>query len=402
VNRFKRINDSLGHAAGDAALCRVASQLKAAVRDADTVSRYSGDKFVILIPDVETASEIEDVADRIRAGLAAGVEVNGSVIFVDVAIGSSISGPLSPLKQDGAELSDMAHRLIEQADIEMYRTRARSRGQAPPAVTRENTLRLETDLGGAARRGELLVEYQPQIDVATNAVVCAEALVRWQHPELGLLSPGEFIPLAEDSRLILEVGAHVLKEACRAGAALHARGYPLEMSVNVSAVQLLCPDIAAQVRDTLIETGFPASALTLEITESQALCENPASDSNLHALRALGVALSIDDFGTGYSSLAQLHRLPVNEVKIDKSFTSRITDVDEPSSAFVSAIIGLGHGLGLRVIAEGVETAAELDALRTLGCERAQGYLLGRPGGLSVLEDLLRADRERPLPQRPS
>ncbi len=396
VNRFKRINDSLGHAAGDAALRHVASQLKAAVRAADTVARYSGDEFVILIPDVETALEVEHVADRIRAGLAAGVEVNGSEIFVDVAIGSSISGPLSPFRQDRpTELSNMAHRLIEQADVEMYRTRARSRGQVPPDVTRENTLRLETDLRGAAGRGELRVEYQPQIDVATNAVVGAEALVRWQHPELGLLSPGEFIPLAEDSRLILEVGAHVLEEACRAGAALHAQGYPLEMSVNVSAVQLVSAGVAALVRDTLIGTGFPAAALTLEITESQAVCENPANDSNLHALRALGVALSIDDFGTGYSSLAQLHRLPVTEVKIDRSFTSRLTDVDEPSSAFVSAIIGLGHGLGLRVIAEGVETAAEMDALRALGCERAQGYLLGKPGDLSVLEDLLRGDRER-------
>jgi EAL domain-containing protein (putative c-di-GMP-specific phosphodiesterase class I) len=295
----------------------------------------------------------------------------------------------------------VARTLIEQADVEMYRTRARSRGQIPPDITRERTLRLETDLRGAARRGELRVQYQPQIDLTTNAIVGAEALVRWQHPELGLLSPAEFIPLAEDSRLILEVGAYVLEEACRAGAALHASGYPIEMSVNVSAVQLGNPGITALVQDTLIGTGFPAAFLTLEITESQAISENAANDGHLHQLRALGVVLSIDDFGTGYSSLAQLHRLPVTEIKIDRSFTSRLADPAEPSSEFVAAIIGLGHGLGMRVIAEGVETTAQLDALRALGCERAQGYLPGKPAELSVLEDLLSAGRDRNDPPAP-
>ncbi len=392
VNRFKRINDSLGHAAGDAALRHVAAQLRGAVRAADTVARYSGDEFVVLIPDVENASEVERVADRIRASLATGAEVNGRKVFVDVTIGSSISGPLSPFRQDSPdELSETARRLIEQADVEMYRTRARSRGQIPPDVTRESTLRLETDLRGAALRGELRVEYQPQVDVATNAVVGAEALVRWQHPELGLLLPSDFIGLAEESRLILEVGAHVLQEACRAGAVLHAQGYPVQMSVNVSAVQLLSPGFTWLVRDTLTGTGFPAAALTLEITESQALAEGAAGDSDLHDLRALGVSLSIDDFGTGYSSLAQLHRLPVAEVKIDRAFISRLSDSEESSSAFVAAIIGLGHGLGLGVIAEGVETTAQLDALRALGCQRAQGYLLGKPGDLIALEALLRA-----------
>jgi diguanylate cyclase (GGDEF)-like protein len=396
VNRFKRINDSLGHAAGDTALRHVAAKLRAAVRRGDTVARYSGDEFVILLPDIEAPLDVEQVAARIRASLAPGVEVNGRKVFVDVAIGSSISGPLFADGQDGADaLSRAAHRLIEQADLEMYRNRAHSRGQVAPDVTRESTLRLETDLRGAARRGELRVQYQPQIDVSSNAVIGAEALVRWQHPELGLLPPGEFIPLAEDSRLILEVGAYVLEEACRAGADLHTQGHQIEISVNVSAVQLADPGFTALVRDTLAGTGFHATALTLEITESQAVSENAANDSNLHELRALGVAISIDDFGTGYSSLAQLHRLPVTEVKIDRSFTNRLTDEEEPSSAFVAAIVGLGHGLGLRVVAEGVETTDQLNALRAMGCERAQGYLFGKPGDIKALEDLLRANRER-------
>jgi diguanylate cyclase (GGDEF)-like protein len=397
VNRFKRINDSLGHAAGDTALRHVAAQLRAAVRGGDTVARYSGDEFVVLVPDVEHPADVDHVADRIRAGLAPGIEVNGRKIFVEVAIGTSTSGWLPPdVVNNRGELSDLARRLIEQADVEMYRTRAHARGQAAPDQTRESALRLESDLRGAALRGELRVQYQPQIDVATNAVVGAEALVRWQHPELGLLPPSEFIPLAEDSRLILEVGAHVLETACRAGAELHARGNAVQMSVNVSAVQLGNPGFTALVRDTLAGAGFPAAALTLEITESQAICQNSANESNLRELRALGVEISIDDFGTGFSSLAQLHRLPVTEVKIDRSFTNRLTDEQEPSGPFVAAIVGLGCGLGLRVVAEGVESADELDALRHLGCERAQGYLLGQPADFDTLVDLLRASGQVP------
>ncbi|WP_307033052.1 bifunctional diguanylate cyclase/phosphodiesterase [Arthrobacter sp. B3I4] len=391
INRFKRINDSLGHAAGDTALRHVAAQLTAAVRSGDTVARYSGDEFVILLRDLECAAEVDRVAGRIRTGLTAGLDVNGRRIFVDVAIGSSISGPLPRESRNSADdLAGIARRLIEEADVEMYRTRARARGQVPPDVTPENALRLETDLRGAAGRGELRVLYQPQFDVATNALVGAEALVRWQHPQLGLLPPSEFIPLAEDSALITQVGSHVLREACHAGATMHALGRSIEMSVNVSAVQLGSPGFTALVADILAGTGFPAASLTLEITESQAVSEDAANDGNLHELRALGVGLSIDDFGTGYSSLAQLHRLPVTEVKIDKSFTKRLDDKPEPSSAFVAAIIGLGHGLGLRVVAEGVETSSQLEALRAMGCQRAQGYLFGKPSDAGTLEDLLR------------
>jgi diguanylate cyclase (GGDEF)-like protein len=387
VNRFKRINDNLGHGAGDSVLRHVAAQLRAAVRSGDTVARYSGDEFVILLPDIKTPLETEQLADKVRASLIEPLQVNGREIFVDVAIGTSASeaGP-----HEGTDTqSETARQLIADADLEMYRSKARARGQTPPGIKRRDGLRLETDLHGAAGRGELRVHFQPQFDLTTNKIVAAEALVRWQHPELGLLPPGEFIPLAEDSYLIAEVGAHVLAEACRTGASWRAAGHWIDIAVNLSAVQLGSTGFTAFVREVLERTRFPAAALTLEVTESQAMSESSVNDRNLHELRSLGVGISVDDFGTGYSSLAQLHRLPVTEVKIDRSFTTRLGD--DGSSAFVAGIVGLGQGLGLCVVAEGVETADQLDALRAMGCERVQGYLLGEPVEAPALEELLRA-----------
>jgi diguanylate cyclase (GGDEF)-like protein len=391
VNRLKRINDSLGHAAGDSVLRHVAARLGIAVRDCDTVARYSSDEFVILLPGIQDPLEVDHVAARVRTSLAEPVEVEGRKVFVDVAIGTSVSGALPGEGTDSH--SESGRLLLEKADFEMYQSKARARGQTPPGVQRKDYLRLETDLRGAAARGELRVQFQPQIDVATHEIVAAEALVRWHHPELGLLSPGEFIPLAEDSNLIAEVGAHVITQACRAGAHWRAAGYPIEIAVNVSAIQLSGTGFPAFVRDTLARTGLPAAALTLEVTESQAMSESTVNADNLRDLRSAGVAISIDDFGTGFSSLAQLHRLPVTEVKIDRSFTSRLAEFG--TSGFIAGIVGLGHGMGLRVVAEGVETQEQLDALRAMGCERAQGFLLGRPVDASVLEEQLRAGRRQ-------
>ncbi|MCU1548467.1 MAG: hypothetical protein JWO29_1418 [Arthrobacter sp.] len=386
INRFKRINDNLGHGAGDSVLRHVAAQLQAAVRSSGTVARYSGDEFVILLPDIGSLVEAEQMAAEVRANLVEPLEVNGREIFVDVAIGTSVSGT-RPHERTETQ-SEAARQLIEDADFEMYRSKAQARGQTPPRIKRKDGLRLETDLHGAAGRGELRVHYQPQIDVATDTIVAAEALVRWQHPELGLLLAGEFVPVAEDSDLITEVGAHVLTEACRAAAAWRAAGHCIDVAVNVSAVQLGNTGFTSFVRETLECTRFPAAALTLEVTESQALSESSVNDLNLNELRSLGVGISVDDFGTGYSSLAQLHRLPVTEVKIDRSFTARLAE--DGSSAFIAGIVGLGQGLGLRVVAEGVETRDQLEALRGMGCERVQGYLLGKPVEAPVLEELLR------------
>jgi diguanylate cyclase (GGDEF)-like protein len=385
VNRFQRINDNLGHGAGDTVLRHVATQLRAAVRGSDTVARYSGDEFVILLPDTETSSEVEQMAAKVRASLSEPVEVTGRKVFVDVAIGTSMSSPVSD--EGTHNPSEAARRLIANANLDMYRSKARARGETPP-VKSKDCLRLETDLRGAASRGELRLQYQPQIDVATNKIVAAEALVRWQHPELGLLSPADFIPLAEDSELITEIGTHVLAEACRTGAVLRTIGHPIEIAVNVSAAQLCRTGFTDLVRDVLEQTGFPADALTLEVTESQAVSEYPVNHANLRKLRSLGIGVAVDDFGTGYSSLAQLHRLPVTEVKIDRSFIARLGE--DGSSDFIAGIVGLSHGLGLRVVAEGVETRDQFDALGAMGCERAQGYLFSKPVDATVLEELLR------------
>jgi diguanylate cyclase (GGDEF)-like protein len=382
VNRFKRINDSLGHAAGDAVLQGVAGRLHLAVRKIDTVSRYSGDEFVVLLPDVSDRAEAELVAERIREALREPFDVAGGEIFVDAAIGSAVVSATASL--DGEQSAAMARALLADADADMYERKARTRGALVRRVQDPQRLRRETELRGAVGRGEMRLHFQPQVDLSSNRVVAAEALVRWQHPTLGLLAPIHFIPLAEESTLIADIGRFVLVEACRTGAGWRAAGHELEISVNVSAVQLSTPGFASCVRDALAQTAFPAGQLTLEITEAQAVYEAASTECLLAELRDLGVGLSIDDFGTGYSSLAQLHRLPVSEVKIDRSFTARLETAE--GAAFMAGVVGLGHGLGVQVVAEGVETAGQLRALKEMGCDRAQGFLLGRPVPGTVLE----------------
>ncbi|WP_204534924.1 putative bifunctional diguanylate cyclase/phosphodiesterase [Arthrobacter tumbae] len=390
LNRFKRINDSLGHSAGDYVLQQVAARITSAIREGDMVSRYSGDEFIVLLEslhaetEAEVQAEMEGIAARIRLILSEPFEVNGKKLFLDAAIGTALSDALT----DGTpeNVSEAARRLVECADLAMYRSKARTRGQAPARTHSPYRLQLETDLRGAAARGELQVLFQPQVDLQTRKVVAAEALLRWRHPELGMIPPTEFIPLAEESNLMGEIGAYVLDEACRAGAAWHSLGYPIEVAVNISAAQLNTACFSALITQILRKSGFPATALILEITETQVISEN-ADVSSLWDLKELGVGISIDDFGTGYSSMTQLHRLPVSEIKIDKSFISTLGP--NGSDAFVAGIVGLACGLGLRVIAEGVENAQQLAALQSLGCERAQGYFLGQPGDASSLQRLL-------------
>nr|WP_240153716.1 EAL domain-containing protein [Arthrobacter sp. 147(2020)] len=259
----------------------------------------------------------------------------------------------------------------------MYRPKARSRGKPLERIHLPERIRLETDLRGAAGRGELTVHYQPQFDAETGTIVGAEALVRWQHPELGLLTPVAFIDIAEESDLIEEVGEFVLVSACSFGAQLRREGHAIKMSVNVSANQLTNPRFEPFIGATLGNTDFPGDALTLEITESRVISEAVIHNGALENIRKLGVGLSVDDFGTGYSSLYQLRHLPVTEVKIDRSFISSLSD--EGSLAFIAGIVSLGHGLGLRVVAEGVERPGQLTVLRGTGCDRLQGYYLGRP-----------------------
>ncbi|WP_347060746.1 sensor domain-containing phosphodiesterase [Blastococcus sp. HT6-30] len=385
IDRLKRVNDSLGHGAGDEVLREVARRLRSVVRDQDTVARYSGDEFVVLLPGGAEPTARE-VADRMRRSLSAPLRVDGQEVFVALAVGIAVSEACEGMPDD--DVRHAARDLVERAEEDMQRcTTGASAGQEEEARER---LRLETDLHGAVARGEIVVHLQPQVELPGGRIVAVEALARWDHPTLGPVGPDVFVPVAEASGQITTIGEHVLHEACRTVAGWRADGLELEVAVNVSAVQLTDPDFAGSVLRVLTATGLPPASLTLEVTESQVLSEVATRHGHLELLRALGIGISIDDFGTGYSSLAQLQRLPVTELKIDRSFTSQLSDA-APPSPLVAGIVGLAHGLGLRVVAEGVETCAQSAALQGMTCDRAQGYRFGGPAPPSVVRDLLLA-----------
>jgi len=366
------------------------------VRDQDTVCRYSGDEFAVLLPGTGDPSA-RDVAERIHRSLSEPLCVGGQEVFVQLAVGVAVTHARAAAPHGAAD--EAALELVQRATEEMHRSTTGSTDPAEDDEQARQRLRLETDLHGAVDRGEISVHLQPQVDLASGRVVAVEALARWDHPALGPVRPDVFVPVAEASGQIGELGRHVLREACETVAAWRADGIDLEVAVNVSAVQLTEAGFTDMVRQVLEETGLPGERLTLEVTESQVLSEVATRHGHLERLRGMGVGISVDDFGTGYSSLAQLHRLPVTEMKVDRAFTAELTD-DLPSP-FVAGIVGLGHGLGLRVVAEGVETVGQVHALRSMGCERAQGYHFGRPMPPAALRELLlseEADAPRPAP----
>ncbi|MGY1724065.1 EAL domain-containing protein [Blastococcus sp. SYSU DS0533] len=395
VSRLKRVNDSLGHGAGDEVLTEVARRLRSAVRDHDTVARFSGDEFAVLLPGT-SEPDAREVVDRIHRSLAPAVRVGHDEVFVDLAIGLAVAEVPGHMPDDA--VLDAAQDLLQRAEEDMHRCKTGPAGLEEHDQRARERLRLETDLHSAVGRGEIALHLQPQVDLASGRIVAVEALARWQHPTLGPVPPDIFVPIAEASGRIREIGDHVLLEACRTVAAWRADGLDLEVAVNVSAVQLTDPDFAGTVLRVLAETGLPARSLTLEVTESQVLTEVATRHGHLEHLRALGVGISVDDFGTGYSSLAQLQRLPVSELKVDRSFTSQLTG-SAPSSPLVAGIIGLAHGLGLRVVAEGVETHAQSEALHDMACDRVQGYLFGRPAPPPVVRDLLAARNGASTPE---
>lgn len=394
VSRLKRVNDGLGHSAGDELLRHVARRLRSVVREQDTVARYSGDEFAVLLPGTDRQGA-ENVADRIRAALTPPMRLGGNEIYAELTLGIAADGDAGSARagRDGAET---ARRLVEEATNDVLSTRARTRGHANTGTPSADRLRLETELHGAVSRGEIAVHFQAQIDVADGTWVGVEALARWEHPTLGSVSPGIFVPLAEESGLIDEIGQHVLRVACHTIAGWRREGLVLEVAVNVSAVQLTDPGFAALVERVVEETGLPPAQLTIEVTESQVLTEVASRQGHLEHLRHMGIGISVDDFGTGYSSLAQLHRLPVTEMKIDRSLIDQLTA--EQSSVFAAGIVGLGHGLGLRVVAEGVESGAQLTALRQLGCDRAQGFLISRPLEPETLRAVMVGVKASPQP----
>ena len=373
LDRFKRVNDTMGHEVGDKLLLKVAERFSALIRSSDTLSRFGGDEFVILLSDIPDPQHAAFVAKKVIDSLSTPFEVNGNELFTGASIGIAMS-------PDDAEKPT---ELLRLADLAMYKAKESGRNQYHFfARTMQDKVNRKVSLEGQLRKAiganELEVHYQMIVNVQTGNVSGVEALVRWNHPVEGMIPPIEFIPVAEESGLIAPLGEWVLREACRQMAAWHQQGHILKLSVNLSSQQYHLGFNAKKLTDTLRETDFDAQYLSLEITESILLEDDRNILEWLHSLREVGVELSIDDFGTGYSSLSYLKRFPINILKIDREFISDI-NVDQGASSLVEAIVAMAKSLNLQVIAEGVEEQKQCLAVRDMGCEYVQGYYFARP-----------------------
>jgi diguanylate cyclase (GGDEF)-like protein len=393
LDRFKAVNDSLGVHIGDEILVAVARRLETCVRGEDTVARLSGDEFAILLESLADDSDAGRVADRMLRALAAPVDTREGGVFATPSIGIVLSS-------SGLDVGEDANaRLLQRAGVAM--TRAKTAGRAryemfdramqARAVAR---LRMETDLRGAVERGEFVLYYQPLVSLETGRVTELEALLRWRHPERGIVAPLEFIPLAEETGLITPIGTWVLAESCRQvreWQQRYPRAVPLSLSVNLSVKQFAQADFVAHVAGTVRASGLDPRCLKLEITESVAIDDPDRTRGMLEELRELGVRMYLDDFGTGYSSLGHLHQLSLDAIKIDRSFVRRMGE-GPMHLQLVHTVRDLARNIGVTVIAEGVETAAQLQTLRGIGCESAQGYLFSRPVPVDEIAALLERD----------
>jgi PAS domain S-box-containing protein len=407
IDEFRVFNDSLGHVAGDALLIQIAQRLTACLRRIDTISRPGqdenlepafgdstlarpgGDEFAVLTQELRDPSDAIRVAERIQERLALPFDVDGHEIVITASIGIAFSGSTSTEAQD----------VLRDAEIAMYRAKHNGKGRCEVfddamhagAVKR---LQLETDLRKAVDLGEFLVYYQPIVSLESEQIVGFEALTRWQRPQ-GMVMPNEFIPLANETGIILSINRQLLFEAChqlRSWQQLFPSDPPLSLSVNISPRQFAQGDLASQINQILQQSGMDPHCIDLEITETIAMADAERSASVLSELKALGVGLDIDDFGTGYSSLSRLQRFRVDTLKIDRVFVSRM-DSDAETLEIVRVIVMLAHHLGMKVVAEGVETRAQLDLLKQLGCERAQGYLFSKPVDHHAIVKLLEINR---------
>ncbi|MBA2676963.1 MAG: EAL domain-containing protein, partial [Ktedonobacteraceae bacterium] len=386
LDHFKRINDSLGHAIGDQLLQSVAGRLIASVRRSDTVSRLGGDEFVVLLSQVEHAEDAAFTARKILTALTAPHQIDQTELNINVSIG------ITTYPGDGKD----AQSLMNSADAAMYDAKEHGRNNyqffkpdlQARVVERQS---LEGSLRAALGRHEFLLHYQPKINLKSGEITGVEALLRWMHPDRGLVPPLQFVPIAEECGLILPIGQWVLLEACRQARAWRDLGLrAVPVAVNVSAVEFLAKDFLSGVRAVLNATGVDPNNLELELTESVLMLDAESTIDTLHALKAIGVQLAIDDFGMGYSSFSYLRRFPIDALKIDRSFVREIT-ADQNDAAIVSAMIGIGKSLKQRVIAEGVETPEQLDFLRTQGCGEGQGYYFSRPVAAEQFTELLKS-----------
>jgi diguanylate cyclase (GGDEF)-like protein/PAS domain S-box-containing protein len=385
LDGFKHVNDSLGHVLGDILLQRVAQRLGQQTRRSDTLARFGGDEFVLLLTDVEGPESIAIAARRCLDALSTPFPLDGHDIDITTSIGISV------YPDDG----DTLDALVKNADMAMYQAKESGRNQFhffEAAMNARATSRatLGNDLRRALERDELLLHYQPQAEISSGEIVGVEALVRWQHPQRGMISPAEFIPVAEEIGLIGRLGEWVLNEACRQAVAWQRAGLPhMPVAVNLSALQLRSPDFLDRVRSALQTAGLDAHWLELELTESVLMHQVDSVMQTLAGLSALGIRIAIDDFGTGYSSLAYLRRLSIDKLKIDRSFI-RDLSVDPEDALIVATIIRMAHSLRLKVIAEGVEASEQLATLRAQGCDEIQGYHLSRPLPPDALAEFLR------------
>lgn len=382
LDKFKFVNDTLGHPAGDALLRQVAERITACLRREDLVARLGGDEFAVLLRNPE-AGAVETITGRIIEALARPVRLGDRDCQIGVSIGIAL------LPEHGTE-SDT---LLRNADLALYRAKAEGGSlahcfEAAMDSWARSRRRRETDLHEAFARGDLALAYQPVVDVRARTIVGFEALLRWHHPAEGMVPPAEFVPLAEETGLIVPIGAWVLRQAC-AEASLWAD--PVRVAVNLSPVQFRDPGLVATVREALALSGLAPQRLELEVTESVLLAASEANVATLHALRDLGVRIAMDDFGTGYCSLSYLQKFPFDKIKIDRSFVSRLGE-DPHSTAIVRAVIGLGASLGIVTVAEGVETEAQFAHLREEGCGEVQGYLFGRPSPAAAARALMQRE----------
>ena len=389
IDRFKVINDSLGHVRGDELLVEVARRLQSCLRPADTVARLSGDEFTILLEDVASAADARKVADRLREELRVPFWLGAHEVFSGASIGIAHGSAAYAHPED----------ILRDADTALYRAKAQGRGRCVEfdgsmhdrAV---ELLELETSLRRALERKEFQLHYQPVVSLSTGQITGAEALLRWNHPERGLVPPMEFIPLAEETGLIVEIGAWVLREACRQMKEWQERlAQPhLEIGVNLSSRQFQGPGLVAEVAEVLRATGLSPRSLRLEVTESLLMDKHPNVAQTMTELRAMGVRIDLDDFGTGYSSLSYLHQFPIDTLKIDRSFIHRIGASDD-ALEIVNTILALASSLDMEVVAEGVETEQQLEQLRKMHCAYAQGYHLSRPVEAPQFETLIGTGR---------